>query len=206
MGWLRSMILAALCLAAVAPAVALERMDEAKTATATFAAGCFWCVQRDFDSVDGVVKTTAGYTGGTTANPTYDEVAFGGTGHTEAVEVVFDPKRVSYKKLVDFFWRHVDLVDGDGQFCDRGDQYRPAIFTHSPEQQMIAEESKAALEKSKRFDEPVAVEITPATLFTPAEIEHQSYYRKNPLTYRFYRWGCGRDARLRQLWGAEAKH
>lgn len=174
-----------------APAAALDRMDTPKTSVAIFAAGCFWCVQRDFDSIEGVIETTTGYTGGATPNPTYDDVAIGGTGHTEAVRVVFDPARISYKNLLDFYWHHVDLVDGRGQFCDRGDQYRPAIFTFSDDQQMLAEESKAALEKAQRFKRRIAVEIVPATAFTPAEVEHQAYYKKNPLSYGFYRWGCG---------------
>jgi peptide-methionine (S)-S-oxide reductase len=175
-------------------------------AVATFAAGCFWCVESDFDKVEGVVETISGFTGGRTAHPTYDEVGQGGTGHTESVQLKYDPKKVSYEKLLDHYWHHVDLVDGAGQFCDRGSQYRPAIFTHSDEQKRLAEESKAALTKSARFKQPIAVEITPASAFTAAEDYHQDYYEKNPLRYRYYRFGCGRDKRIAELWGDEASH
>jgi len=176
-------------------------------AVATFAAGCFWCVESDFDKVDGVVETISGFTGGNTKNPTYEEVGQGHTGHTEAVQLKYDAKKVSYEKLLDHYWHHVDLVDGEGQFCDRGNQYRPAIFTHSDEQKRLAEESKAALAKSGRFKQPIAVEIAPASAFTPAEAYHQDYYNKNPLKYRYYRYGCGRDARITTLWGdADAGH
>ncbi len=197
-----SVALLMLCFAV--PVWAMGRVDAPPTAEAIFAAGCFWCVQRDFDKVEGVIATTAGYTGGTTPNPTYDDLASGDTGHAEAVRVTFDPTRVSYRKLVDYFWRHADVVDGNGQFCDRGTQYRPAIFTTSSEQQMIADESKAELQKSGRFKRKIAVQIAPAKAFTPAEDEHQSFYKKHPIHYWFYRYGCGRDARLEQLWGAEA--
>jgi methionine-S-sulfoxide reductase len=175
-------------------------------ATATFASGCFWCTEADFDKVEGVVETISGYTGGKTKNPTYELVGRGGTGHTEALQVKYDPNKVSYQKLLDYYWRHVDLLDGGGQFCDRGDQYRPAIFTHGEEQRQLAEASKAALEKSGRFKKPIAVEIVAAAEFTPAEDYHQDYHNKNPLKYRYYRYGCGRDARLEQLWGDEAGH
>jgi methionine-S-sulfoxide reductase len=175
--------------------------SNAELAVATFAAGCFWCVESDFDKVDGVVETISGFTGGHTKNPTYGEVGQGHTGHTEAVQLRYDPKKVSYEKLLDYYWHHVDLVDGEGQFCDRGNQYRPAIFTHSDEQKRLAEESKAALDKSGRFKQPIAVEITPASAFTPAEEYHQDYYKKNPLKYRYYRYSCRRDARIATLWG-----
>ena len=167
---------------------------------ATFAAGCFWCVESDFDKVDGVVETISGYTGGHTSNPTYDLVGEGGTGHTEALRVTYDPAKVTYAILLDHYWRHVDFLDGDGQFCDRGDQYRPAIFTHTGEQKRLAEESKAALSKSHDFGRPIAVEIAPAGTFTPAEEYHQDYYQKNPVKYRYYRTGCGRDRRVGALW------
>jgi methionine-S-sulfoxide reductase len=167
---------------------------------ATFAAGCFWCVESDFDKVEGVVETISGYTGGHTANPTYELVGNGGTGHAEALRITYDPTKVTYAKLLDHYWRHVDFLDGDGQFCDRGDQYRPAIFTHNDEQKRLAEESKAALAKSHDFGRPIAVEIVPAGEFTPAEDYHQDYYKKNPLKYRYYRTGCGRDARIARLW------
>jgi peptide-methionine (S)-S-oxide reductase len=170
-------------------------------AVATFAAGCFWCVEPPFDKLDGVVSTTSGYTAGKTAGPTYKEVSRGGTGHTEAVRVVYDPQKVGYDKLVDTFWRNVDLVDGGGQFCDRGPEYRPAIFVHNDEQKTIAEGSKAALAASGRFKQPIVVPVEPAREFWVAEDYHQDYYMKNPIQYAYYRWGCGRDARLEALWG-----
>lgn len=170
-------------------------------AVATFAAGCFWCVQADFDKVAGVLRTTTGYMGGMTRNPTYEEVATGRTGHTEVVQVVFDPKRVSYGQLLEVYWRNTDVLDGRGQFCDRGSAYRPAIFAHDDEQLRLANEGKKALDDSARFMRPVAVQIARATAFTPAEPEHQKFYKSNPRWYTFYRWGCGRDSRLHQLWG-----
>ncbi len=182
-----------------APAVATDKLD-----TAIFASGCFWCTESDFDKVDGVVETISGYTGGKTKNPTYEAVGSGTTGHTEALLVKFDPSKVSYTKLLDHYWRNVDLVDGGGQFCDRGDQYRPAIFAATPEQSKLAADSKAALDKSGRFGKPIAVQIVPASEFTAAEDYHQNYYNTNPLKYKYYRSGCGRDSRLRQLWGGEA--
>jgi peptide-methionine (S)-S-oxide reductase len=168
---------------------------------ATFAAGCFWCVEPPYDKLDGVVSTTSGYTAGKTVGPTYKQVSRGGTGHTEAVRVVYDPKKVEYKKLVDVFWRNVDLLDAGGQFCDRGPEYRPAIFVHDDEQKRIAEESKAALAASGRFPKPIVVPVEPAQPFYVAEDYHQDYYQKNPIKYRYYRAGCGRDARLQELWG-----
>ena len=174
---------------------------QAGLAVATFAAGCFWCVEPPFDKLEGVVSTTSGYTAGKTVGPTYKEVSRGGTGHTEAVRVVYDPKKVEYTKLVDVFWRNVDLLDGDGQFCDRGPEYRPGIYVHDEEQKRLAEASKAELDASKRFKQPVAVEIEAAKPFYVAEDYHQDYYLKNPVKYQYYRWGCGRDARLEELWG-----
>jgi peptide-methionine (S)-S-oxide reductase len=173
----------------------------AKVAKATFAGGCFWCVEADFDKIDGVISTTSGYIGGRTTSPTYEQISTGTTGHTEAVEVVFDPSRVSYRRLVDYFWRTIDPTVDDRQFCDIGSQYRPAIFTHDAEQMRVAQESKAAIEKTKPFKAPILTPIAPATTFYPAEEYHQDYYLKNPLRYRYYRGGCGRDARLKALWG-----
>jgi peptide-methionine (S)-S-oxide reductase len=172
--------------------------------TATFAGGCFWCVEADFDKVDGVLATISGYTGGTTKNPTYKQVTAGGTGHTEAVRIYYDPKKVSYDRLLAIFWRTHDLLDGSGQFCDRGTSYRPAIFAHSPEQLKRAEASKADIEKSGRFKQKIATEILPAGEFTRAEEYHQDFYKKDPGRYYSYRAGCGRDARMNSLWGAEA--
>ncbi len=172
-----------------------------KLVVATFASGCFWCTESDFDKVKGVVETTSGYMGGTTPNPTYEQVSSGGTGHAEVLQLKYDPGQVTYKELLDVYWRNVDPLDGGGQFCDRGDQYRPAIFYHTEEQKRLAEESKAALAKSGRFKQPIVVEITAASTFTPAEDYHQNYYQRNPIQYFIYRHGCGRDARLEALWG-----
>ena len=172
-----------------------------KLEVATFACGCFWCTESYFDKVKGVVETTSGFMGGTTPNPTYHQVSSGGTGHAEVLQLKYDPAQVTYKQLLDVYWHNVDPLDKGGQFCDRGDQYRPAIFYHNEEQKRLAEESKAALEKSGRFNQPIVVEITPASTFTPAEDYHQDYYHKNPIQYFIYRHGCGRDARLEALWG-----
>jgi peptide-methionine (S)-S-oxide reductase len=166
---------------------------------ATFAAGCFWCVEADFHKVAGVVSVTSGYTGGTLKNPTYEQVSAGGTGHAESVEVVYDPKKITYEQLLDFYWHHVDPFTGDRQFCDVGNQYRPAIFYHSAEQKQLAEQSKARIETY--FKRPVAVQIVPASTFYRAEEYHQHFYLKNPERYQQYRAGCGRDRRLEQIWG-----
>jgi peptide methionine sulfoxide reductase msrA/msrB len=171
--------------------------------TATFAGGCFWCTQADFEKVPGVVKVIAGYTGGHQENPTYQEVSAGGTGHVEAVQVTYDPTKVYYKQLLDYFWRHVDPTDPNGQFVDRGPQYRSVIFYHNEEQKREAEESKQELEKSGRFTKPIVTAILPFTKFYPAEQYHQDYYKKNPLRYKFYRWNSGRDQFLTQVWGRE---
>jgi peptide-methionine (S)-S-oxide reductase len=171
------------------------------TAKATFAGGCFWCVEADFDKVPGVISTTSGYTGGTLANPTYEQVSAKHTGHAEAVEVVFDPARVSYEQLLEKYWRSIDPTTKDEQFCDIGNPYRTAIFTHGPAQHAAAQASLAALARSKPFKQPVVTTIQPAGAFYPAEAYHQDYYKKNPVRYRYYRSSCGRDARLQQLWG-----
>jgi len=173
------------------------------TAEATFAGGCFWCVEEAFDHVPGVISTTSGYTGGRTRDPSYEEVSSGETGHAEAVRVVFDTAVTSYAKLLDAFWRNVDPTDGGGQFCDRGDSYRSAIFTHDEEQRRLAEASKRALDGSGRFDEPIATEIVPAGPFYSAEAYHQDYYRKNPVRYKLYKWNCRRAQRLEQIWGGK---
>lgn len=176
------------------------------TARAIFAGGCFWCVESDFDKVDGVISTTSGYTGGNVPNPTYEQVSGKRTGHAEAVEVVFDPRKVSYAQLVEYFWHTIDPTTKNQQFCDVGTPYRTAIFALDAEQLRIAQESKARLEKSKPFRDPIVTEIVLAGPFYPAEEYHQDYYKKNPLRYSFYRNGCGRDARLKQLWGDKAGH
>jgi peptide-methionine (S)-S-oxide reductase len=173
-------------------------------AKATFAGGCFWCVESDFDKLPGVVSTTSGYIGGKTANPTYEQVSSKNTGHAEAVEIVYDPAKVSYAKLLDYFWRTIDPTTKDRQFCDVGSPYRTAIFAHGPEQLKEAQASRDALEKTKPFKEPIVTEIVLATQFYPAEAYHQDYYQKNPLRYRYYRASCGRDARVKQLWGEQA--
>ena len=172
---------------------------------ATFAGGCFWCVESDFEKVDGVIEAISGYTGGDEPNPTYKQVSAGGTGHTEAVQIRYDPDKITYKELLDVFWRHVDPTDAGGQFVDRGSQYRPAIFYHDEEQKRMAEESKEELEKSGRFTKPIATEIVPLGDFYIAEEYHQDYYDKNPLRYKMYRYGSGRDQFLSSTWSAEAK-
>jgi peptide-methionine (S)-S-oxide reductase len=175
-----------------------------KLEKATFAGGCFWCMEEAFDKVDGVISTTSGYTGGTKVNPTYEEVSAGGTGHAESVDVVYDPAKVTYERLLDVFWHNVDPTTPDRQFCDRGDQYRSAIFYRNETQKRLAEDSKRAIEASGRLAAPIATQIVPATAFYPAEEYHQDYYEKNPLRYKFYKSGCGREKRLQQLWGDEA--
>ena len=173
-------------------------------AVATFAGGCFWCVESDFDQVPGVVETISGYTGGTVENPTYKQVSAGGTGHREAVQIRYDPKQVSYERLLHIFWRSVDPTDGDGQFCDRGVSYQTAVFAGNDEERLLAEASKEALEQSAVLDAPVVTPIEPVGAFYPAEDYHQDYYTKNPVRYRFYRFSCGRDSRVQQVWGKQA--
>ena len=174
-------------------------------AVATFAGGCFWCVESDFDKIDGVLSTTSGFMGGTTPNPTYKQVTGGGTGHLEVVQIVFDPAKVTYQKLLDVFWRTVDPYDAGGQFCDRGDIYATAIFAHGDEQLKLAEASKQAVAQTGPKG-VIATIIRAAGPFTPAEDYHQDYYKKNPVRYQYYRLNCGRDARLKQLWGSQAGH
>jgi len=176
------------------------------TATAVFAGGCFWCVESDFDKIEGVVSTTSGYTGGHTANPSYQQVSSHSTGHAEAVQVTYDPAKVSYQRLVAYFWHTIDPTVKDQQFCDHGSPYRTAIFAQSAEQLKIAQASRSALEKSKPFKEPIVTELVMAGTFYPAEDYHQDYYKKNPIRYKYYRASCGRDARLQQLWGNQAGH
>jgi peptide-methionine (S)-S-oxide reductase len=198
----RRAFVALIFLGVFAPAAAVVAADDAKTATAIFAGGCFWCMEGPFDAVEGVVSTTSGYTGGHVAKPTYEAVSSGTTGHAEAVEITYDPAVVSYEKLLDVFWHNVDPLDAGGQFCDRGSQYRSAIFVADAKERRLAEASKRALEKSGRFQQPIATEIAEAAAFTPAEAYHQDYYRRNPVRYGFYRRSCGRDARLEERWGA----
>lgn len=179
--------------------------DREKRATALFAGGCFWCVEAAFDAVEGVTATTSGFAGGHVENPSYEQVVAGGTGHYESVLVEYDPSRVSYEDLLYVFWRNIDPLDGGGQFCDRGDHYRAAIFAGSGEEYRAARSSKEELEQSGRFEAPVVTEILDRTMFYPAEEYHQNYYQKNPLRYRFYMTGCRRYARLDQVWGDEAR-
>lgn len=169
---------------------------------ATFAGGCFWCTEADFDKVPGVISTTSGYIGGKTVNPTYKQVSGGKTGHIEAVQVRFDPARTSFSKLLTAFWPTIDPLTPNRQFCDDGSQYRSAIFYHDADQQRQAETSKAELAASGRFTQPIVTEILPATMFYPAEEYHQDYYIKNPIRYSYYRSNCGRDARLAEVWGS----
>ena len=178
----------------------------AATARAVFAGGCFWCVEADFDKVGGVLSTTSGYTGGNVPNPTYEQVSGKHTGHAEAVEIVFDPKKVTYEQLVEHFWRTIDPTTKDRQFCDAGSPYRTAIYAQDAAQLKAAQASKVALEKAKPFKEPVVTEIVMGGPFYPAEEYHQDYYKKNPVRYNYYRLSCGRDASLQELWGSQAAH
>jgi peptide-methionine (S)-S-oxide reductase len=201
------MLAAAAALAVAASSLAQEStMPEDGQAVATFAGGCFWCMEPPYDKLDGVTATTSGYTGGNKPDPTYQEVSSGGTGHIEAVQVTYDPSKVTYEELLEVFWRNVDPLDAGGQFCDRGSQYRTGIFVHDHEQRRLAEASKQALVDSGRFDRPIVTEIEDAGPFYPAEDYHQDYYEKNPIRYKFYRWNCVRDQRLAELWGEQPTH
>jgi len=196
---LRNLLAAVLVIAAFpafaqAPAAGQEK--------ATFAGGCFWCMEPPFDALAGVISTTSGYMGGAKKNPTYEEVSSGSTGHAEVVQVVYDPKKVSYERLLEVFWKNIDPTVRDRQFCDIGTQYRSAIFHHTEEQKRLAEASKAAIMKTKPFRADIVTPVVAAGDFWPAEDYHQDYYLKNPVRYKFYRTGCGRDARLKELWGS----
>lgn len=191
MKWMIAVVFAVML---VTPAVAGE-------AVATFAGGCFWCMEPPYDKLDGVKSTVSGYMGGHVKNPTYEDVTRGDSGHAEVVQVTYDPEVVGYEKLLEVFWRNVDPFDAGGQFCDRGDSYRSAIFYHTREQEQAARASKNRLEDSRRFVRPVVTEITEAGEFYPAEDYHQNYYEKNPVRYKYYRWRCGREDRLEAVWG-----
>jgi len=201
----RIILAAAIIFSAVAPAArpqpAQAQAADAKYEKATFAGGCFWCMEPPFDELPGVISTTSGYTGGQKKNPTYEEVSAGGTGHAESVEIVFDPAKVTYQQLLDVFWKNIDPLTPDRQFCDVGSQYRPAIFYHSEEQKRLALASKKAIEDSGRFKQPIVTEIVAASPFYRAEEYHQDYYKKNPIRFKYYKFGCGRARRLEQLWG-----
>ncbi len=174
--------------------------------SATFAGGCFWCMEPPFDKLEGVISTTSGYTGGRTQNPTYEEVSSGSTGHAESIRIVYDPSKISYSRLLQVFWHNIDPTAANRQFCDSGHQYRSAIFYHNETQKKLALESKQALEKAKILHGPIVTEIAPASTFFPAEQYHQDYYRKNPIRYKYYRYSCGRDKRLKEIWGDAAGH
>ena len=195
---MRKLALIVLLLAATASA---QPAKPPSVATATFAGGCFWCMEPPFDKLPGVISTTSGYTGGNVRNPSYEQVSGGGTGHTEAVEIRFDPNKVSYAALLEVFWRNIDPTVSDRQFCDSGSQYRSAIFFHDDAQKALALQTKARLEKEKGWR--IRTEIAPASTFYDAEEYHQDYYLKNPVRYKYYRSGCGRDARLTELWGTK---
>jgi peptide-methionine (S)-S-oxide reductase len=203
-----AMIVSGLAIAAVLAAHVPARASSpaAGLAHATFAGGCFWCMEGPFDHVPGVVSTTSGYTGGSIKKPSYEQVSSGATGHAESVDVVYDPAKVTYAQLLDVFWHNVDPLDGGGQFCDRGNQYRTAIFYHDEEQQRLAEQSKQALEASGKFKKKIVTQIVPAVEFYAAEDYHQDYYLRNPIRYKYYRFNCGRDDRLKQLWGEAPAH
>lgn len=185
----------------VAPQASTSSSPPQDSAVAIFAGGCFWCTESDFDKVPGVLSTISGYTGGHLDNPSYQQVSAGNTGHVEAVQVRYDPSRTSYAKLLEAYWPTIDPLTANAQFCDHGSQYRSVIFYSTPGEKALAEASKAALQASGRFSQPIVTEILPASTFYPAEDYHQNYYQKNPLRYAYYRHGCGRDARLEQLWG-----
>jgi peptide-methionine (S)-S-oxide reductase len=185
------------------PLETVQKNGEAEWATATFAGGCFWCMEPPFDELDGVHETISGYTGGRSANPTYEQVSSGGTGHLEALQIRYDPEKISYSELLEVFWRNVNPTDPAGQFCDRGSQYRTAIFYHTDEQRKLAEESKRKLEQSGLLPKSVVTPIEPASEFYAAEDYHQDYYKKDPIRYKLYRMGCGRDRVLRDLWGGK---
>jgi peptide-methionine (S)-S-oxide reductase len=195
---MRRLLFSLIAVAAIAGAAAAQPAVPER-AVATFAGGCFWCVESDFDHVPGVLETISGYTGGKVANPTYSQVSAGGTGHAESVEVVYDPRKVSFAQLLDYFWRHIDPTVKDQQFCDHGNQYRTAIFVHNDEERKLAEASKKKVEAVLK--KPIYTEIVQAGPFYKAEDYHQDFYLKNPTKYKFYRWNCGRDQRLEQIWG-----
>ena len=174
---------------------------DATSGKAYFAGGCFWCMEEVFEKVEGVLSATSGYMGGTVSNPTYEEVSAGRTGHAESVEVVYDPAKVSYQKLLEAFWRNVDPITPNAQFCDHGSQYRSAIFFRTDEEKRTSDSSKQSIEQSRRFKEPIVTQIVMALQFYPAEEYHQDFYKKNPIRYKLYKYNCGRAQRLEELWG-----
>jgi len=186
------------------PKAAGGQTSDARYEKATFAGGCFWCMEPPFDELPGVISTTSGYTGGRTKNPTYEQVSSGSTGHAEAIEVVYDPSKITYARLLDVFWKNIDPITPNRQFCDIGTQYRSAIYYHNEEQKRLAEASKKVLENSARFQQPIVTEIAAASPFYRAEEYHQDYYKKNPIRFKFYKYRCGRDQRLEELWGTSS--
>jgi len=198
---LKRACLSAIFLFVLQSTVVAEPVAEPRVETAILAGGCFWCIEADYEKLDGVLDVVSGYTGGELKNPTYKQVSSGKGGHIEVVEVSFDASRISYAEILDYFWRHIDPTRDDGQFCDRGPQYRPAIFYSGETQHREAQASEKRIAASKPFTEPLKVELIAATEFYPAEDYHQDYYKKNPVRYKFYRYNCGRDARVETLWG-----
>ena len=177
-----------------------------QTASAVFAGGCFWCMEGPFDKLDGVISTTSGYSGGHVDNPTYEQVSAGKSGHIEVLQVTYDPAIVSYQQLLQTFWVNIDPLDGGGQFCDRGSHYAAAIFYANEAERESAQDSLLALVESGRFEAPIRTQLLAATKFYPAESYHQNYYQRNPVRYKYYRWSCGRDQRLNEVWGEQAAH
>ncbi len=200
----RNVLLGCATAAALCASALLANAEEQKLETAIFAGGCFWCVESDFEMVPGVVDAVSGYTGGHLENPTYGDVVQETTGHLESVKITYDANKISYQQMLHLFWRSVDPTDGGGQFCDRGESYTTAVFALDEEQKKVAEASKAELEKSKVLDDPIVTQIRTAAKFYPAEDYHQDYYTKNPYRYKLYRFGCGRDKRVKSLWGDDA--
>jgi peptide-methionine (S)-S-oxide reductase len=193
----------AVSLLMMAPAMTGQQAGGTRYEKATFAGGCFWCMEPPFDELPGVISTTSGYTGGQTKNPTYEEVSAGHTGHAEAVEILYDPAKINYARLLDVFWKNIDPLTPNRQFCDAGPQYRAAIFYHDAEQKRLAEASKRALETSGRFQRPIVTEIAAAAPFFKAEEYHQDYYKKNPVRFNYYKFSCGRAQRLQEIWGGK---
>ena len=182
-----------------------DTVNEPKLETIVLGGGCFWCIEADYEKLDGIVDVISGYAGGHVKNPTYNQVSTGGSGHIEVVKVTYDANKINYSQILDYFWRHVDPTRDDGQFCDRGSQYRPAIFYQDEAQKKLALASTKQIEQSKPFTQPLKVELIRETTFCPAEDYHQDYYKKNPIRYNFYRFNCGRDAPVEQLWGESKK-
>jgi peptide-methionine (S)-S-oxide reductase len=182
-----------------------EETSEARLESAVLGGGCFWCIEADYEKLDGVADVVSGYTGGHIKNPTYKQVSAGGSGHIEVVKVTYDANKITYSQILDYFWRHIDPTRDDGQFCDSGSQYRPAIFYQDDTQKKLAIASTKQIEQTKPFAQPLKVELIQASTFYLAEDYHQDYYKKNPLRYNFYRYNCGRDARVEQLWGESKK-